>query len=316
MRIPRFRFPHSNAVFHCFSRVVGGQFLLGDAEKRQLRELMRRYSDFCGIEILTYCLMDNHFHMLVRVTPLGFVREETVVERARRFYSRHHPVLQALSQPGSLRVATLARLRARMGDLSVWMKELKQAFSRWYNARKSRFGTLWASRFGSVLVEESMAAMGVVGRYIDLNPLRAGIEREVGRYEWCGYGEAIRGGLDAQEGILTISGCPVWPAAAPAYGIGLWYGAASSPSASKARLTREEVLAALARGESIGLPSILSVKIGYMTRGCMIGSPNFVERRFREFRGWFGAKRRSGARKARGLSGLSVLRDLRVSVFG
>ena len=42
-------------------------------------------------------------------------------------------------------------LIARMGDVSIFMKELKQRFSLWYNRHHDRFGTLWAERFKSVV---------------------------------------------------------------------------------------------------------------------------------------------------------------------
>ena len=58
-------------------------------------------------------------------------------------------------------------------------KELKQRFSRWYNKRMERFGTLWAERFTSVVVEDSTAALRTVAAYIDLNPIRAELARGV-----------------------------------------------------------------------------------------------------------------------------------------
>ena len=42
------------------------------------------------------------------------------------------------------------KLLARMGDVSEFMKTLKQRFSIWYNQNHDRFGTLWAERFKSV----------------------------------------------------------------------------------------------------------------------------------------------------------------------
>ncbi len=55
------------------------------------------------------------------------------------------------------------------------MKELKQRFSRWYNRQTGRFGTLWAERFKSVLVEDHPANVETLAAYIDLNPVRAGL---------------------------------------------------------------------------------------------------------------------------------------------
>ncbi|MFP4167164.1 MAG: transposase, partial [Opitutales bacterium] len=54
-------------TYHCMTRITGGEYLLGDAEKEVLRNLMWRVRDFCGVQIFTYCLMSNHFHVLVDV---------------------------------------------------------------------------------------------------------------------------------------------------------------------------------------------------------------------------------------------------------
>jgi len=62
---------------------------------------------------------------------------------------------------------------ARMGDLSRYVKEVKERFTRWYNKRHGRRGTLWMDRFKSVLVEDG-EALRTMAQYIDLNPVRAG----------------------------------------------------------------------------------------------------------------------------------------------
>ena len=55
------------AIYHCVSRVVGRQFVLGDHEKEHFVEVMRAYAAFCRVRVLTYCVMGNHFHILVEV---------------------------------------------------------------------------------------------------------------------------------------------------------------------------------------------------------------------------------------------------------
>ena len=52
--------------------------------KDLLLKLVRAYEDVIGVEVLTFCIMDNHFHLLVRVPhrPEGFdVALEVVVAR-------------------------------------------------------------------------------------------------------------------------------------------------------------------------------------------------------------------------------------------
>ena len=31
--------------------------------------MMREYEDFCGVQVISYCIMSNHFHLLVEVPP-------------------------------------------------------------------------------------------------------------------------------------------------------------------------------------------------------------------------------------------------------
>ena len=55
------------AFYHCISRIVDRNFVLGDLEKECFVKFMRAYEAFCGIKIITFCIMTNHFHILVEV---------------------------------------------------------------------------------------------------------------------------------------------------------------------------------------------------------------------------------------------------------
>ena len=57
------------AAYHVTSRVVHRQFLFADEEKEQFRMLMRMVERFSGCRVLSYCLMTNHFHLLLEVPP-------------------------------------------------------------------------------------------------------------------------------------------------------------------------------------------------------------------------------------------------------
>ena len=64
---------------------------------------------------------------------------------------------------------------------------------------------------------------------------------------------------------------------------------------------------------------VLRLRVRYFSDGVVLGSRNYVEEVFGEFRERFGPRRRSGARPLRGLGALgelSTLRDLRVDVVG
>src|SRR5438105_4435071 len=69
MRRPRLKAPQQYEIahYHCISRVVDRQFLLGADEKEKFIELMRLYERLCGVRVITYCVMSNHFHILLEV---------------------------------------------------------------------------------------------------------------------------------------------------------------------------------------------------------------------------------------------------------
>ena len=56
----RARIKEAGAVYHCVSRTVGGQFLLDDLAKQRLVDLLFPLAQFCGVEIITYCMMSNN----------------------------------------------------------------------------------------------------------------------------------------------------------------------------------------------------------------------------------------------------------------
>ncbi len=95
------------------------------------------------------------------------------------------------------------RYLRRMWDLSEFMKTLKQRFTRWFNRRHRRKGTLWEDRFKSVLVEDGHAAR-TMAAYIDLNPVRAGMVDDPKDYRWCSFAEAVAGRNRSREGLQRV----------------------------------------------------------------------------------------------------------------
>jgi len=67
------------------------------------------------------------------------------------------------------------------------MKNVSQHFSQYINQRQGRTGTLWEGRFRSCLVADERYALACY-RYIELNPVRAGIATRPEEYAWSSYG--------------------------------------------------------------------------------------------------------------------------------
>jgi REP element-mobilizing transposase RayT len=196
------------------SRIVGGQMLLGDREKEVLRKMLWRVADFSGVEVLTYSIMSNHFHVLVRVPEKDRAvsdaellrRFKVLYPKPTRYQTASFARLESALREGTEdAVSVRAQLLARMHDLSEFMKTLKQRFSIWYNRNHdNRLGTLWMDRFKSVLVEGEGNPLQTMAAYIDLNPVRAGLVEDPKDYRWCGYAEAVAGNLKAQRGLEMV----------------------------------------------------------------------------------------------------------------
>ena len=207
-----------SALYHVVSRTIHQKYLLLDDEKEQFVKMMRLYEAFCGVRVLNFCIMSNHFHILVEIPPrvLGSMSDDALLARYRLLYSDDY-VAMIRMQLDTLRVSDTEigrkayvelreKLTARMWDLGRFMQTLKQCFTHWYNAKHGCRGTLWEARYKSVLVEDGEAAR-VMAAYIDLNPIRAEMVSDPKDYRWCGYAEAVAGGRRgelARKGIGRV----------------------------------------------------------------------------------------------------------------
>ena len=194
--------------YHVISRVVERRFAFGVEEKEKFRALMRLQEKFTGCRATSYCLMDNHFHILLEVPPMadGGLSDEALLKRLSAIYSEAFVAgvakeladarSEVYAKESGLEEALAAihkRFTYRMQDLGEFMKGLLQRFTQWFNRAHSRTGRLWEDRFKSVIVEDGVAAK-TISAYIDLNPVRAGMVKDPADYRWSSYGEAIGGG--------------------------------------------------------------------------------------------------------------------------
>ena len=307
-------------VYHCMSRVCGKDRLLGGLECEVFRKQMRQLAEFCGVEVLTYAVMSNHFHILVRVPGEAGIGDVELVRRVGVLYGRERAKVVERALRGTEAEAVRAGYLARMGDVSQYMKELKQRFSIWYNRRHGRVGTLWSERYKSVLVENGGRALRTVGAYIDLNPVRAGCCGDPKEYRYCGYGEACGGGRAARAGVAGLmemgGGRGAWRRAGREYRLILfgkgYYGRGDAGKIAPERLRRVR-----REGGKLALADALRCRVKYFGYGTILGSREYVEEVFGRHREKFGERRQSGARRMRGAEweGLWAARELRKDVY-
>ena len=337
---------HTESFYHVISRTNGRIRSMREAEKRHFHDWMRRLEQFCGVQVVTYCLMENHFHLLVRVPCRKRMLErepltEAVLRKLLPLIYRRRELRDALQEldraaqqdPSGKRTAEiLARYQARRHSLSTFLKELKQRYTRWHNRRHRRVGTLWEQRFRSVLVEGGETALLTIATYIDLNPVRAGIVDDPKDYRWCGYAEAVAGKKAAREGLGTIlertsfgvNRSVTWRNTGSRYRV-LLYGRgeerhadAKTGKTGRLGMSRQEVEKVLERGGELSVGEILLCKVRYLSEGGAIGSTEFLQQVFEENRERFSENRTTGGRRMRGSDwgGLQALRGLHKRVFG
>jgi putative transposase len=74
----------------------------------------------------------------------------------------------------------------REGSAGELMKRLGQRYVQYINRTYKRSGTLWEGRFRSCLVQQENYLL-TCQRYIELNPVRAGMVEHPGEYRWSSY---------------------------------------------------------------------------------------------------------------------------------
>ena len=338
------------AIYHCISRVVDRRFAFGDPEREHFRMFMRMQENFSGCRVLSYCVMSNHFHILLEVPPMpeGGISDEELLKRLSATNSEAFVAVvgkelaEVRSQGREEWVAEIhARFSYRMHSLSEFMKTLLQRFTRWFNRAHQRSGTLWEERYKSVIVESGIAAR-TMAAYIDLNPVRAGMVADPAEYRWSSYGEAVGGGpkgngKKARAGLVRACmshhgagfEAEKWKEVSRIYRrtLGLALGRKSGKAEVEKGVVRPqmntaEALEAKDNGTvlpGLKIAAMLRCRVRYFTDGAVIGSKEFVNEAFLAARERFTARRKDGARRLRGNGSAAAgtlwsVRDLRLRV--
>jgi len=332
-----------NSYYHCISRVIDRKFVLKRQEKDRLVELLVQASTFSGVEVVTYVMMGNHFHLLIKANPDVVVTDPMLADRLKCLYGQSRTadimtLLGDLKSRGDFASAEeyKRRFTCRMQDVSQFMKLFKQLYTRWHNSKYKRKGTLWEDRFKSVLVESGQA-LKMMAAYLDLNPVRAGIVTDPRDYRWSGYGAACAGGEWAKQGIERVFEEDVTDDQRMTedkiarYRVHMYLVAESTETKDAPRVAkdgqprmrcgidREEVRKVVEAEGKLSLGQLLMCRVRYFSDGVAIGTEAFVEKIFEKNRKWFSKNRESGARRIRHAADdvdIMTLRDLRMSPIG
>jgi len=293
-RIARLKVKGEPSVYHVVSRTTLEGFVLGAVEKDHLLGLMKRLSEFYFAEVLGFCVMGNHFHLLVRMHPESTYSEEEVRERYDRRYGQE--------KAASLGGRQMRELGQKMADLSEYIKEIKQDFSRYYNKLHRKKGYFWSERFKSVIVENGETLINCLA-YIDLNPVRAGLVKRPEDYRWCSLGYHVQ--TRNKGRFLSLD-----------FGLREF-----GVKTGKERLRTfrrfvyekgglEGVEKERRRDFEVGKVDRFLHKTRYFTDSGIIGSKAYVSRVYLGFKDYYAAKREKSPKRIIGLEGVYSLKRL------
>jgi putative transposase len=170
-RMRRLKVVDGEGWYHVYSRAAcekGVYPLEKELCRRKFIALMKYYSRAYFCNIAAFCVMGNHYHIVLKFdTPRKLTREE-LWERALLLYPNSKKYLKLWNEK------KWQRFEARLFNLSEFMRNMQSAFALWYNKTYKRHGTFWADRFKSVLLGDEQSVLDCM-LYVELNPVRAGL---------------------------------------------------------------------------------------------------------------------------------------------
>jgi hypothetical protein len=235
----------------------------------------------------------------------GYYKDEEIRKRCKAHYGEDFEL--SCEQIGDYRV--------KLSSLANYMKEIKQAFSWYYNQRHNRRGTLWGERFKSVIVENGETLINCLA-YIDLNPLRAGLVKRPEDYRWNSLGYHVQTGnkgdflsldfgliefglIDAQERLKR-------------YRRYVYEAGAVDRSAKGQRKVIDDAVVKKEQKREYEISRIdrFRYRTRYFTDSGIIGTKEFVSENYQRFKDVFMSKREKIPKLVSGLDGVYSLKRL------
>ena len=294
----RLKVKGETAYYHIISRTVGGEFYLGDVEKEKLVSIIQRFSSLFLVDVIGYCVMSNHFHLLVKVKPGDEVPDKELIKRVKK----DGGVMQMLIHDPEL-------LRNRLSDVSEYVRYIKQVFSRWYNRVHKRKGYFWGDRFKSVWIESGEALLACLA-YIDLNPVRAEMVEKPEDYRFSSIGYRVQAGN--RHKLLSWDGLPFTnkrKALSP-YRAYLYQNGGLKVEGKRGQIGADVLKGAEDAGFELNQGDVFRYRIRHFSDGLVIGSRGFIREAYSTFGDTIIRKKSRGAYVVGAGPGIYSLRRL------
>ncbi|MGB7344584.1 MAG: hypothetical protein WBD20_10245, partial [Pirellulaceae bacterium] len=176
-------------IVHVVQRCVRRAFLAGidqtsgkdfSFRKEWIRRRMEALASVFAVDVLSYAIMSNHMHQILRNRPdvcAAWSDEEAAIRWLRVFPGRR--LEEHLAEPTENDVKMLvankerlAEVRSRLADISWFMRALAEPIARMANRQDECTGRFWEGRFKAQRIVDD-AGLLACSIYVDLNPVRA-----------------------------------------------------------------------------------------------------------------------------------------------
>lgn len=185
----------NDQVYHIISRSIS-EFKIFNARKDFLR--MKRLLQFYQIGI-NYRFSD--FMLLKKVTKEGF---ESYFNKIAKNKEKTVQIIGYCLMPTHLHLIIKQLID---NSISVYMNNVLNSYSRYFNISHKRKGPLWEQRFKRILVDSDEQLLHLT-RYIHLNPVTAQLIEKPEKWEFSSFSHYLSSSdfsLSDHRGILEIN---------------------------------------------------------------------------------------------------------------
>ena len=295
-RLARIKFHDpTEGYYHVTSRTVLGEFLLEETEKEFFLKLLKKLSNVYFVKVETFAILSNHFHIVFQMIPSNKISDKDLRRRFELYYNEN------VSEKKKRKfIADYSNdYRKRFEDISCFVQDLKQRFSRWYNKGCNGHGTIWAERFKSVILDTDRALLACMV-YVELNAVRAGMVKNPEDYRYCGLHHYVAGGNAASwldygslcSSLKSVQGDPnkITKSVLERY-LKIIYVVGTEERTGAAEIPENDVHDLIhSHFADLGILSFRR-RIRYFSDGVILGSKSFCEAKFKEFHRYFKTKK-------------------------